>query len=65
MRNILSLESAHLAIFHMKTLLEHGAFDALRGNLQQQQERERYIAALQTALDVLEAHGLTLDRTEG
>ena len=59
------MEVAHLTLNHMKVMLEHDAIQVLASEFQQPQERERYLAALQTALELLEANGVTVDRRDG
>lgn len=59
---MIDLEAAHLTLHHLQTLIRHGAFSALRCELQSKEGRERCAAALQTALDLLEWEGVVLTR---
>lgn len=58
------LEVAYLTLHHIKTLLSHGALSALYREFQQLQGREQCVAALHTALALLEREGVTLDLRE-
>ena len=65
MSNMRKLEAAYLTLHHIKTLISGGALSALYHELEQPQGCEQCVAALHTALALLEQEGVTLDRQEG
>lgn len=59
---MIDLEAAHSTLHHLQMLISHGALRALCCELRNEGERGQYVAALQTALDLLDWEEVILSR---
>lgn len=55
----MNAEYAYIYLAHLAALLRHGAVSALR--LEEPEEREKYVAAAETALAALEQTGVIVE----